>query len=79
MQLKWAAFGVGMLVAVPAMGQQIDQRLVGPALQAMQGNLAFAEARLKAMTEDNEAMRKRLCDLIEEGKRPAECKNDNKP
>ena len=79
MQLKWAAFGVGALVAVPAMGQQLDPRLAGPAVQAMQGNLAFAEARIKVMIEDNEAMRKRLCDLIEEGKRPAECKNDNKP
>ena len=79
MQLKFAAFGVGILVAGPAMGQQIDQRLAGAAVQAMQGNLAFAEARLKVMTEDNEALRKRLCDLIEEGKRPTECKNDNKP
>ena len=79
MQLRWLAFMAGVLISSSALAQQIDPRLAGAAVQALQSNLAFAEVRLKVMVEDNDAMRKRLCDLIEEGKRPAECKNDNKP
>jgi hypothetical protein len=71
--MRWEAFAGALLAIAPsvALAQQIDPRLAGPAVQLLQGQVAFVEARIKATQEDAEAMRKRLCEAITEDKRAA--------
>lgn len=59
-----------MLLPLAAHAQQgLDPRLASPALQVMQANLAFAEAKLRIQQDDVTALTKRLCEAIPEDKR----------
>lgn len=64
-----------MLLPLAALAQQPDPRLSGPMIQALQAQLAFQQALLRAHEEDAAALRAKLCEAIEEEKRKevAEC------
>jgi hypothetical protein len=49
-----------LLLAAPALAQQPDPRLSGPMINALQAQLAFQQAVMKAQADDAEAQKATL-------------------
>jgi hypothetical protein len=71
------AFTLGVLLALGSSScrsQQVDPRISGPMIQALQAQLALGQAMLKAQQEDAEARQATLWQWLVEAKKGAEPK-----
>jgi hypothetical protein len=53
-----------LLLAAPALAQQPDPRLSGPMINALQAQLAFQQALMKAQADDAEAQKATLWEWV---------------
>lgn len=68
--LRFSMIAVLLFIAAPAFAQQqVDPRLAGPMIQALQSQQKLTEALLKMTQEDAQAMKAKLCEAIPEDKR----------